>query len=544
MAKKKHKKTGKRLLIWLFTAVAAVAIVAGIFFSMYFPFKTMMIRRDSRELDLRGYALTVEEFQALQEKIPQCRILWRIPIGEDRFDSTAQEISLKQLDMAQAERFYLFENLQRIRAGSLECYEELEQMAALLPGCRIEWGVHIGGEVFSREDTALDLSGKNPESAELLAELKWLENLEQVALPDVHYTAQEREALREAYPNVVFTWPLEAAGKTWLSTDAALSYAGQKLDVKALTASAGEFYNVEALDVSGCGLTIEELLQLREAFPEARIESELTLFGQDITTAVEELDLSGIEMEDTSELERVLPLLHSLTWVDMCDCGISNEEMDRLNKQYDPIRFVWKVHFTVYTLRTDATYFCASDLPGNGYVAIKMTDEQLEPLKYCEDLIALDLGHMRYTDLSFLENMPKLQFLILVEAKFTDISPIGTLKDLKYLEIFVNTIDDISPLLQCPALKHLNIGYTTGFDTSVLQQLTGLERLWYPGNSMSDEEIEALKAALPDTLCHLPEWDPDGSTGNGWREADIYFEMRNIFNMHYMPGGTGMGKDE
>ena len=229
---------------------------------------------------------------------------------------------------------------------------------------------------------------------------------------------------------------------------------------------------------------------------------------------------------------------------DCLSCGISNEEMDRLNKQYDPIRFVWKVHFTLYTLRTDATYFCASDLPGNGYVAIKMTDEQLEPLKYCEDLIALDLGHMRYTDLSFLENMPKLQFLILVEAKFTDISPIGTLKELEYLEIFVNTIDDLSPLLQCPALKHLNIGYTSGFDTSVLKQLTGLERLWYPGNKMSKEEIEELKAALPDTLCHVPDWDPDGSTGNGWREADIYFEMRNIFNMHYMPGGTGMGKDE
>jgi hypothetical protein len=131
-----------------------------------------------------------------------------------------------------------------------------------------------------------------------------------------------------------------------------------------------------------------------------------------------------------------------------------------------------------------------------------------------------------------------------VEAKFSDITPIGTLKDLVYLEIFMNTIDDLSPLLNCTSLKHLNIGYTSGFDTSILKQFTHLERLWYPGNTMSKEEIDELKAALPDTLTHFPAADPDGSTGAGWREADIYFEMRNIFKMHYMPGGTGMGKDK
>ena len=114
---------------------------------------------------------------------------------------------------------------------------------------------------------------------------------------------------------------------------------------------------------------------------------------------------------------------------------------------------------------------------------------------------------------------------------------------LVYLEIFMNTIDDLSPLLSCTNLKHLNIGYTKGFDTSVLKQFTGLERLWFPGNTMSDEEIEELKAALPDTQCYMPAGDPDGSTGGGWREAEIYFQMRDIFSMHYMPGGTGMGKD-
>lgn len=544
MAAKRKAKKKSWLWAWLLTPVVAVGLVAGIFLSMYFPFNSLWLRRDSKELDLRGYEITYQDYRELRETLPGCRILWRIPIAGQRYDSTAREITIETLNAADVELFRLFEDLQKIHAVGLDCYDRLQIMAQELPGCQIDWKIRLGTREFKPTERNLDLTGSGVGVEELLLELKWLEAPERVEIRDTVFSPAERDALREAYPDTVFTWPLDLEGKTWMNTETNLSYAGQKPDVQALTDAATEFTDVQELDLTGCGLTVEELLQLREAYPNAKIQSELTLFGQEFTTATETLDFSGIDMEDTQELERILPLMHSLTWVDMCDCGLSNEVMDGLNKRYDPIRFVWKVHFSVYTLRTDATFFCASDLPGNGYVAIKMTDEQLEPLKYCEDLIALDLGHMRYTDLSFLENMPKLQYLILVEAKFSDITPIGTLKDLVYLEIFMNTIDDLSPLLNCTSLKHLNIGYTSGFDTSILKQFTHLERLWYPGNTMSKEEIDELKAALPDTLTHFPAADPDGSTGAGWREADIYFEMRNIFKMHYMPGGTGMGKDK
>ena len=544
MAAKRKAKKKSWLWAWLLTPVVAVGLVAGIFLSMYFPFNSLWLRRDSKELDLRGYEITYQDYRELRETLPGCRILWRIPIAGQRYDSTAREITIETLNAADVELFRLFEDLQKIHAVGLDCYDRLQIMTQELPGCQIDWKIRLGTREFKPTERNLDLTGSGVGVEELLLELKWLEAPERVEIRDTVFSPAERDALREAYPDTVFTWPLDLEGKTWMNTETNLSYAGQKPDVQALIDAATEFTDVQELDLTGCGLTVEELLQLREAYPNAKIQSELTLFGQEFTTATETLDFSGIDMEDTQELERILPLMHSLTWVDMCDCGLSNEVMDGLNKRYDPIRFVWKVHFSVYTLRTDATFFCASDLPGNGYVAIKMTDEQLEPLKYCEDLIALDLGHMRYTDLSFLENMPKLQYLILVEAKFSDITPIGTLKDLVYLEIFMNTIDDLSPLLHCTSLKHLNIGYTSGFDTSILKQFTHLERLWYPGNTMSKEEIDELKAALPDTLTHFPAADPDGSTGAGWREADIYFEMRNIFKMHYMPGGTGMGKDK
>lgn len=456
------------------------------------------------------------------------------------YDAEAEEISIDSLTEADIPIFTQFHNLSRIDATQIRNYGLIQELARKLPECIILWSVELGGKRWEPSAEILDLSDTGVTVNDMMSELAWFSNLKQVDILDGNFPEEQKRQLMEAYPDVVFQWPVDAAGKIRMSTETQLSYAGEMVDVATL-ASAGElFYGVLDLDLSGCGCTTEELLILQEAYPEAVIHSEISAFGVDFTTDSQTLDFSGIPMANPSEIEKIMPLMHQLTNVDMCDCGISNEEMHALNQRYEEVQFVWKVYFSVYSLRTDATYFCASDLPWNGYVAIKMDDAQLEPIKYCTELVALDLGHMRYTDLSFLENMPKLEYLILVEAQYKDITPIGTLKNLKYLELFVNTIDDLTPLLNCPELRHLNIGYTSGFDTSVLKEMKNLERLWYPGNRMSDEEIRELTDALPDTICHLPAGDPDGSTGAGWREADIYFEMRNMFSMHYMPGGTGM----
>ena len=69
-----------------------------------------------------------------------------------------------------------------------------------------------------------------------------------------------------------------------------------------------------------------------------------------------------------------------------------------------------------------------------------------------------------------------------------------------------------------------------------------LERLWYCGNNMTDEQLDELKAALPDTEMYLL---PHGeSTGGTWRTHPHYYEMRDFFGMYYMPGGTnGVAED-
>ncbi len=544
MGKQKPSAGKKRTILILSLVLALVLLAAEVCLVAvlerdYVEIQGQRVRRDTLELDLRGEDLRISEYTQLCQELPQCHILWDIPLGSRRYENTAQSISVTQVDEQLLEALPFFEDLQIIDATAVASPADLKILEENAPGCEILWTVHIAGQQYDPATMSLDFSGTEVTVSQLLESLGRFDRLTQVSLAGHPLSAGDRAELKEAFPHLSFLWDVTVLGKTFRNTDTLLSFAGETVDVQALAAAAPEFSNVEKIDLSGCGLTLADLTLLQEAWPGTFLLSELTLYGKTFTTDAQELDFSGIPMDSTEPVAQMAALMPSLTKVDMCDCGLSNEEMDALNRQFDNTLFVWRVHFSVYSLRTDATYFCASDLPQNGYVAIKMTDEQLEPLKYCTELIALDLGHMYYTDLSFLENMPKLQYLILVEARFRDISPIGGLKELKYLELFVNTFEDLTPLLECTNLRHLNIGFTRGFDPSVLKEMVWLERLWYPGHSQNEDTIAEIRAALPDTEFYAPSYDTDGSTGHGWREAEIYFEMRDIFRMHYMPGGTG-----
>ena len=303
-----------------------------------------------------------------------------------------------------------------------------------------------------------------------------------------------------------------------------------------MIAALGRLKSLERAELRGADIAPAQLCELLPYLPEGETSYDILLFGRRFGSDAEEMDLSGTPMEDTQELEAAIGLMPKLGKVVMCDCGIPDEQMEELREKYAPVSFVWTVHFGVYSLRTDAKSFCGNDLPKYGFVAPPIDDAELEPLKYCTELIALDLGHMKVGDISFLENMPHIKYLILVEESFTDISVIGTLQELEYLELFQNTIDDVSPLLNCRELRHLNLGFSSGFDPEPLKEMTRLKRLWCPGCGFDADTVRAIKQALSDTDCYMPSFDRQGSTGGGWRLDPEYIKMRDAFGMHYQDG--------
>lgn len=254
-------------------------------------------------------------------------------------------------------------------------------------------------------------------------------------------------------------------------------------------------------------------------------ESTVTLFGQEFDSSAEFLDLSGIAIEDLTQLEAALSAFPNLKQVDMVDCGISNEEMDALNRRHPGIKFVWALYIRGIMLRTDATIF----MPGK--YGVRIYDSDCALLQYCHDLICIDLGHMPITDCSFLYGTPQVKYLILADTSLQDISPIGTLTKLEFLEIFNMGIVDYWPLTNCTSLKDLNISYTTFLDCTPLYQMTWLERLMMVGSGFNWDEQAQFRAELPFISI---VFESRSATDKGWRYSPNYYAMRDLLGMHYM----------
>ena len=245
-------------------------------------------------------------------------------------------------------------------------------------------------------------------------------------------------------------------------------------------------------------------------------------------------------LEDVQQVEDALQLLPRLSKLVMCGCGLTDEQMAALCEAHPEVRFVWTVQIGPHEVRTDATGFStanpskytnpnASDEYNEKVRTTKRLQEgDLEPLRYCTDLVALDLGHNYLTDadLEVIASLTKLEILILADNKITDISALSSLKELQYIELFMNRIEDVSPLAGLTNLIDVNICNIGLTDLSPLYQMTWLERLWYGMNPASTEDEQALAAALPDCACNYTTRD---ETGEGWREHERYTWMRSFF---------------
>ena len=279
----------------------------------------------------------------------------------------------------------------------------------------------------------------------------------------------------------------------------------------------------------------------------------LTVNGQTFTCAADatEIDLGDVIIPNTDEgyqaLEDFLRSMPALTKVDMFSTEITQARLEKLAEQFPGIRFGWTIVIpcknkirkdrSVHRLRTDDTAFSTSH-----NLSCSSHDEHVwEVLKYCPDLLALDLGHNNsIRDISFLNYVPKLRVLIFSfnrnmrgeEGPPLDISPIGNMKDLEYLEICKSNIADVSPLANCTKLIDLNIGTNHISDITPLYGLKSLRRLFlcgcnsYSGKPFPEEEVEELRK-------HIPDCDVNNDTvnlGGTWRQHPHYDTLVSMFS--------------
>ena len=155
----------------------------------------------------------------------------------------------------------------------------------------------------------------------------------------------------------------------------------------------------------------------------------------------------------------------------------------------------------------------------------KLNDTNIHDLKYMTEATYMDLGHNDYlSDISFVQYMPNLEFVILSGSMVQDVSYFAECKKLTWLELcYCWRVEDLSALENHPSLKYLNISYAKVYDLSPLDNVP-LERFNRLGGGIPLDEQKAFREKHPDCLTVFQGKQP---YGYGWRYDDhgrTYFE--------------------
>ena len=271
--------------------------------------------------------------------------------------------------------------------------------------------------------------------------------------------------------------------------------------------------------------TGEELVTLRENHPELTIHWTVNIGSASYSDDAQEVDISGTTMETTETAKAYAAYFPELTKLIMSDCGIDDETMAQFREEMrDQYKVVWTVYFTKKCkARTDEESFMPIK-QGEWY----FQDHDVGPLKYCEDMVAIDIGHSRVRDISFAAYMPHLKYLILADTDVRDLTPLSNCKELVWLEVGWDAIESYEPLLGCTALEDLNIGRTFA-DPAPIYQMTWLKNLWCM--EISGATQYGWRMALPNT--HIVGKGND-VVAYGWRRLPNYYKMRDALGMYYM----------
>ena len=501
---------------------------------------TLASMHSLRLLDLRALPYTpYTDIEAIRLTLPDCRILWNQKLADGIFPSDSTELTLPHATAEDVKLLDAFSNLCTVDASGSTAYEELYAFKEAHPMIEVHYSLSLGDMTVTENDPSVVVPN-GTDANELIAALRYFPKITNADLRNSGWTEEDASAFAEAFPQIQVHRSIRIGSTVFDSDDSLLDLRSESdLGVTELIAALSGFTSLKTIALPNA-ISSDDVDVIRTACPNVEIVGPVTAFGQTIEGGAEEIDLSKVKMNGTEEIEALLAHLPFLRKAVMCECGLSNEQMETLCNAHPDVKFVWTIEIGKRKLRTDAIGFStknpskytnpnSSDAYNESVKkAIRLKEGDIEALKYCTDLEALDLGHNYLTnsDLEVISGLTKLKILILADNKITDISVLTTLKDLEYIELFMNKIPDLSPLTEMPSLIDVNVCNTGVSDLTPLFELTGAKRLWYAMNPFSREQAAAVKAALNDCVCNYTARD---ETADGWREDPRYHWMRSYF---------------
>lgn len=447
-------------------------------------------------------------------------------------DIFAEEIALsgREIPSLDALKTYLsrFKNLKKADLGSFAVEaEESISLRQAFPDTELIYNtvVAIDDATYRTDATTLDFSKTGlSDTRMLLRKLDYLPDVQTVLFGNNTIPESEKAMLCAAYPDVSFEviGTYEIYGKQVLENAEELDLRDVHLDAS-LPDQIALLPQLQSVDLHDQPLSIEEKIKLAKRFPEVSFGWTVHYDGEEYDSSITEFDLSGrkLTVEDLDGIKEAIGQFPDLEKVILCDCGLGNETLADFQKEVKNVKVVWRVAIgSQWSLRTDAVAFSVLIV---NYKHVRMTSQSIQVLKYCTDLLALDLGHQAISDLSIIgECLPELRLLIVADNAVSDLTPLENCKHLHYLEIFLNRVYDLSPLAKLTELVDVNISYNPISDVTPLLNSPMMQRVWMESTYAGYKGQSILQEAYPDAKIVLIG---SGSVDQGWRWGNPRYEQ-------------------
>lgn len=476
-----------------------------------------------QQLDLSDTGITGEEYDRIRQALPDCDIRWTPIFQGEAYPENTTVLNITSLSQEDILTLEDFPALKTVNAMGCQDYENLVALSLQRPECQVLYNITVGGREYRHDTAFARLIDADTAQAEAL--IPYLPQLKAILFTGKVPPLAEIQALATAHPQISFDWEVSILGMDLTSDTAYLDLSGRNLTSGAEVEEVLAYLpGLETVILCDTQVPESEILALCSAHTGIDFVWDLTIGNTTVRTDAVEIDISGNIMSP-EDIEALLPYFTRLEKVVMSNCGIDNESMDALNRRHEDIKFVWTVELgPIVKVRTDITSFIPFKY------CVDFYQEDLYNLRYCTDIIALDLGHQQIYNCEFVAFMPNLKYLVLADTKVQDLTPLTGLTNLVFLEIFVTYLQDYEPLLTLTGLRDLNISWTYG-DYEIIAQMPWLERCWWGGHWHNWQVRQYLQEKCPNTKF---EFDDGESTGSGWRTSKYYYEMRDALGMFYM----------
>lgn len=469
--------------------------------------------------------MEAEAIDALKKKLPDSTILWDVPFRDKMLASNVQKLEVRELTEWDIQMLKYFENLQVLDGRNCDNLDVLIQAQRMYPKVQVLYTVTINGTNYSQDARCVKTSNLTERD---VAAMTYLSELAEVFVSDCKDYAL-LQLLQQQFPQWNLTYLVSIGGEYYASDTKEITV--QAATEADLDCAMQGFTKLERVTLINPETSAAYLIHLREEYPEIEIYWRLEVKGVTYTDDLTEVDISHMPLESLKQAETIGSYFPKMEKLIVDSGSIDNDTMaafrEKMRSEY---KVVWTVvcgtpECGMFEVRTDETTFMP--LKHGIYY---FHDDDIYNVRYCEDMVCVDVGHMTFKDVSFVEKMPHLKYLILNFTSVKDITPLSSCKELVFLELDHSWVTDYSPLLGCTALEDLNLGDTYG-DPEPIAQMTWLKNLWWVGRSVSVKTY--LEQTLTDTyLLFRP--NTKQTTSFGWRKLPNYYAMRDLLGMYYM----------